>query len=64
MLKNLAKNEEESTDYDNLFFKTGDCANFLKRLGTLYDLSIDLLDKQISTKEAKKGQTVMIKKKQ
>ena len=59
-LKKLAKNEEEWIDYDNLFFnlffKTGNRTknfDFLKRFGTLYDLLIDLLNEQISIKEAK-----------
>ena len=51
ILRKLDKNEEESIDYDSLFFKTGDRAikfNFLKRFGALYDLLIDLLNEQIS----------------
>ena len=58
ILKKLAKNEEESIDYDNLFFTTSDRAknfNFLKRFGTLYELLIDLLNEQITIKEAKKS---------
>ena len=40
-----------------------DTFNSLKRFGTLYDLLIDLLNEQISIKEAKK-QNVMIKQNQ
>ena len=57
ILKKLILNEEESIDYDSFFKKQVivlDTFNSLKRFGTLYDLLIDLLNEQISIKEAKK----------
>ena len=49
-----------------MLFKTDDRIaknfDFLKRFGTFCDLLIDLLNEQISSREARKEQDVMIKK--
>ena len=55
ILKKLARNER-MINYKNFLKKTGnpiiDNFNFFKRFGTLYNLLIDLLNEDISTKKA------------
>ena len=56
---------ERGIDFENLFFKTGVRTknfSFLKDFGTLCDLLIDLHNEQISIREARKEQDMMIKK--
>ena len=64
-LKKLA-NDERMTNYENLFFKTGNPAidnyDFLKRFDTLYDLFYDLICEAISIKKAAKEKNEMLKK--
>ena len=58
MFKKLAK-DERMINYNNLLFKTGNPSisnfDFLKRLGTLFDLLTDLLNEKISIDEAKQN---------
>ena len=65
ILRKLASGER-MINYNNLFFKTGnpiiDNYDFLKRLGTLYDLLIDLLNEKIGIIKAEKEQNEMTKK--
>ena len=61
-----AVNDERMINYSNLFFKTGDSIienfDFSKRVGTLHDLLINLINEEISTYKAVKEQNEMINK--
>ena len=70
--KNILKkaaSDERIINHNNLVFKTGDPNlkdfDFLKRFGTLHDLSIDLRQEEITTiKAVKEPNEIIIKLKQ
>ena len=65
IIKKLAK-DQRLVNCNDLFFKTGNPItknfDFLKRLGTLYDLLIDLLNEKITILKATREQNEMISK--